>query len=149
MFTYHKEPHRIVSELLLEIIMVKALSKVFFVTAMLIAFIGQAMTFNTLTSFENACKDFPDFNISNDNNKNINKDDQPKTDSEAIDDCCDVECCDINCACSATACTTLMYLKSDIGANQIVSFNEPIPLPQSEQPNSITSLPYRPPIITS
>jgi len=132
----------------------KALSTVFVIAAMLIAFLGQTMAFGSVISTEKHNEQSYLSSLGtqisiNDDISGLVKEHKKNITNCAEIDCCSTDCCDVECVCAGTGCSSLMFLNNIMTANQLAIFNETISLPKTKQANSITSLPYRPPILIS
>jgi len=142
--------------------MFKAVSRVLVIAMMLVAFVGQAITFNISVSCETSVaapfsnvtervKHYgaslidPDSPTAIDSPTDI---DSP-VDTNNSEDCCGIECCDLDCTCIANACSSFVYVNSDVNSTKTVASSDVAYVQQSEQPKSIATLLYRPPIITS
>jgi len=134
--------------------MLKTLPKVLVVMVMLVTFIGQAMASNIFLFCETAIE--PHSPI--ENTELVELIDSNLIDSSLIragklvdntKDCCDIECCDIDCLCIANACSSVVYLNNERAEPNSLILSEAAYLQQFEQTNSISTLPYRPPIFTS
>ena len=121
--------------------MIKAVSRVFVIAAMMVAFIGQTMTFNTAMSCESSVD-----TISSHLGELIKDHDVNSTDTGSSDDCCGIECCDVECICMANACSSFTYVNTGVVSLKTASFGETVYIQKSEHPNAITTLLYRPPI---
>jgi hypothetical protein len=124
--------------------MFPAVSRVLVIVMMLTAFVGQAITFNTLMSCETSVDPLsPNFivRVKNYDSNPIGKDNQ--------EDCCGIECCGIDCICIANACSSFLYVNMEVVTNNIAALSEIVYTQQAEQPKSIASLLYRPPIFIS
>ncbi|MBU2893163.1 hypothetical protein KO495_07460 [Colwellia sp. D2M02] len=124
--------------------MFKAVPKVLIITAMLIAFIGQTLTFNTAIPCE------PDTASLSPSITNLVKSyDSTITDTAHQEDCCGINCCDNNCTCITNACSLLIYIDSKVASTKVVAISEAIYREQPEQPSYMSDFLYRPPIVTS
>ncbi len=124
--------------------MLKAISRVLVMAVMLVAFIGQAMAFNTSMPCETLAE-------SHDTSFNelANHYDSNSIDTKSQEDCCGIECCDLACTCIANACSSFVYFNSDLNSTKLVALTEVVYKQQFTQPKSIPALLYRPPIFTS
>ncbi len=120
--------------------MLKALSKVLVMLVMLSTFVGHAIASYTSIS----CESSTELNLSIKHTEKINDNARYKGNAETAADCCDMDC-----VCAANACSSAIYLNTDVGSTQVVVFNESVYLQISAQPKSISTLLYRPPIFTS
>lgn len=123
--------------------MFKAVSRVLFIAVMLVAFVGQAIAFNTPIYCENSVDStFP--NVS----ELIKHFDSDPIDTDSSEDCCGIECCDMGCICIANACSSFVYFNAEVDSIKIAPLSEAVYMQKSEQPNAITTFLYRPPIFT-
>lgn len=121
--------------------MVKAVLKMLFIAVMLVAFVGQATAFNTFISCETSAD--PLFS----NVKELVKHSDSKTiDTSNSEDCCDIDCCDEGC-CIANTCSSFSYINTQaVDSLKTGTEIEAAYIQLFEQPQSISSLFYRPPI---
>lgn len=143
-FTYSRENYTIALDVQYEIDMKKISAKVLVLTVMFFAFIGQAIAFGTAApcdSFEeqHSSSEYIMVDFNNDSVGDIN----------SKDECCDVECCDLGCFCIANACSSLVYLITEINATNASLYSESDYLHKSEQTKSVAASHFRPPILTS
>jgi len=124
--------------------MFKSVSRVLVLLVMLTAFIGQAMAFNSATS----CKTSVD-SLSHNVSEQVKHYDSNPIKIESSEDCCDIECCDLDCTCIANACSSFVYFNTDIEPTKTAALSEVVYRRHAEQPKSIATLLYRPPIFTS
>jgi hypothetical protein len=144
--------------------MFKAVSRVLFLAVMLVAFIGQVLAFNTSMSCEtsagshslnknNHLADSVSINTASINTASINaaleNNESNIKDTDSSEDCCSIECCDMDCVCMAHVCSSSTYFSTNVGLNNTVNVNEKLYTPNIEQPKSIITLLYRPPIFIS
>ena len=123
--------------------MFKPLSKVLVVAAMLIAFVGQAFAYTAMSC-----------GMSEDSHQSHMTMDHSSMKSHEGMDHGDVkvstpsseDCCDVDCNCLANACTSVTFLNSINGSSKVPSFTEAVASQRSEQPKSISTSLYRPPI---
>jgi hypothetical protein len=124
--------------------MFKAVSRVLVIALMLVAFVGQAIAFNTSmpceTSVDSLSPNFSEL-VKHYVSKPIDTDNR--------EDCCGIECCDVDCSCIANACSSLAYLNTEADSTKTAALSEVVYIQQFEQPKSISTLLYRPPIFTS
>lgn len=124
--------------------MFKAASKVLVIAVMLVAFVGQALAFNTSmpceTSVDTISLDFEELEKHLDSNQ---------IDTDSLEDCCGIECCDLGCTCIANACSSFVYFNTEVYATKIGTLSEVINNHPAAQPKAIAALLYRPPIFTS
>ncbi len=125
--------------------MFKASSKLFVAFVMLFSFIGQATAFSPAISCENEAISSQSIT----HNAAIKHNDLKKINSETAADCCGVNCCDFDCLCMVNACSSLMLLNAEVGFNRLLVLTESYYLQKLEQPKSILTPLYRPPIFTS
>lgn len=124
--------------------MFKAVSRVLIIGMMLVAFVGQAIAFNTSMSCESSVDSLsPNFH------ELVKHYDSSTVDTDSPEDCCGIECCGVNCACIANACSSPLYFTTEVDPTKIAALSEVIYMQQSGQPKSISTLLYRPPIFTS
>ena len=69
--------------------------------------------------------------------------------SEEAIDCCGIDCCDSDCICATNACSTASFVNTEMSSSRFITLSESTFTYQSERPNSILTLLYRPPIFTS
>jgi hypothetical protein len=128
--------------------MIKAISRVLFTAFMLIAFVGQAIAYNSAMS----CETLENAALVGDHT-NTSAQEQLKSlvasDSKNSEDCCGIDCCDLDCNCIANACSSFMYVETESYVAKNFSLNEAVWWPLSNQPITMTSLLYRPPIFIS
>ena len=136
--------------------MLKSVSRTLFIAVMLIAFIGQAVAFNSAMScetsedsFHTKAKAHTNINSSNETD-NFSAQTQHKDSvllaEESSEDCCGIECCDVDCNCIANACSSFMYVETEASATKKYTLNQDACLQQADQPKAVASLLYRPPI---
>ena len=123
--------------------MVKAVSRVLLIAVMLVAFVGQAITFSTAMSCENSVDSLSPHLSELIKDHDVNA---TSTDTGNPDDCCDIECSDVKCICIANACSFFAYVNTGVVSLKTASFSETVYIKQPEHPNAITTLLYRPPI---
>jgi hypothetical protein len=123
--------------------MFKPLSKVLVVVAMLIAFVGQALAYTAMScemsedshqphmTMDHSSPDFPE-------GMDHSKMKSSKSNSE--------DCCDVDCVCPDRVCSSVMLLISGHNNSIVLGFTEAVIIQTSEQPNSISTSLYRPPI---
>ncbi|MDK2595605.1 hypothetical protein [Pseudoalteromonas obscura] len=124
--------------------MLKPISQVFIIIAMLIAFVGQAMAYNFTMSFEQASTSLDLAQASQ-----TLADHSGKTGASETDDCCEVECCENDCVCPGNACVSLMYLSTDMQSAQVVKHSELVINIDIGRPIPMTDSLFRPPIFAS
>jgi len=124
--------------------MFKAVSRVFVIAVMLVAFVGQAITFNSSMPCETSVDTLsPSFN------ERVKHNDSNSIDTDSPEDCCGIECCDLDCMCIANACSSVEYFSIEVDSTKTAASSEVVYLQQFKQANSISTLRYRPPIFTS
>ena len=127
--------------------MIKAISRVLFTAFMLIAFVGQAIAFNSAMSCETS--ENTTSASAHTNSAQAQHKSSAASDSKSSEDCCGIDCCDLDCNCIANACSSFMYVETEGYAAKNYSLNKAVWLPLANQPKTMTSLLYRPPIFTS
>jgi hypothetical protein len=70
-------------------------------------------------------------------------------DTNSSEDCCGIECCAVGCTCIINACSSFAYVSTEVNSIKIAAVSETIYRQQSEQPMSISTMLYRPPIFSS
>jgi len=144
LFTYQEKTRKMRRILYIEINMFKAVSRVLVWAVILVAFIGQAMTFNASMPCETSVESHY-----TSLNELVNNYDSNSIDTDNQEDCCGIECCSINCACIGNACASFVYFNAEVDSTKSALLSEAVYIQQSEQPKSILTLRYRPPIFTS
>jgi hypothetical protein len=139
--------------------MFKGLSKVFLLSAMLIAYLGQSIAYSNNITCDAPSDNQIDkvSNVKSDHffSQNlvsatlVKSNSAQHTDSERAIDCCDVECCDIDCVCFGNACSHFSYLQITLATTNIVINNEALYWQKNEPKQSLSQLLYRPPIFIS
>jgi len=124
--------------------MFKVVLKVFVITVMLVAFVGQAIAFNTAMSCETSVDSF-----SPKVSELVKHYDSNVIDTNSPDDCCGIECCDIECSCIANACSSFLYFHSEVVSTKIAYLSDVVFMQPPEHPKAISTLLYRPPIFSS
>ncbi len=117
--------------------MSKAFSKVLVMTLMLVAFVGQAFAYSAMSCEMSSGSHESHMNM----NMNMNHGDMNKSSNGQSEDCCDVEC-----ICPANACSSTTVLNSSVDSTDIQILSESVAALQSNQPLSISTSLYRPPI---
>jgi hypothetical protein len=130
--------------LYLEVTMCKAVSRALVTVVMLVAFVGQAIAFNTSMSCETSVD-----SLSHNVSELVKHYDSNLIDTDSPENCCGIECCDVDCNCLANACSSFVYLNTDVDSTKIAALSDVVYMQQSEQPKFIATLLYRPPIFTS
>jgi len=124
--------------------MFQTVLKVLVIVVMLVAFVGQAVTFNTSMSCETSVETItPNFSeLVKHNNSN-------PIDTDNSEDCCGIECCEIDCSCIANACSSFLHFNTEVVSIKTAILSETLYMQQTEQPKSIATLLFRPPIFIS
>lgn len=131
----------------------KALPKLTVFVVMLVGFLGQAMA-SSSSVFCNALFDAHTATKLSEPHLAVNKD-KLQLSAQVLDitneaeDCCDTDCCDANCLCLANGCVSVVYLSNQVSDLYSETFRITAITPLVEQPNSLASTLYRPPIFTS
>ncbi|WP_206485120.1 hypothetical protein [Thalassotalea sp. G2M2-11] len=123
--------------------MLKSLSKVFVVVAMLVAFIGQALAYTTMS-----CEMPSDAHQSHMTMEHssftahagMDHSDMQMQSSNSED------CCETDCHCPKSACSTVTFVNANNALSDAIAFNEAVESHTTEQTNSIPASLYRPPI---
>jgi len=124
--------------------MFKAVSRVLVIAVMLVAFVGQAVAFNTSTSCETSIDSLsPNFS------EIVKHIDSNSIDTDSPEDCCGIDCCGVDCTCIANACSSIVYVNTEVDSIKITAVSEAVYMQPSEQPHSMSALLYRPPIFAS
>lgn len=123
--------------------MIKPVSKDIVVVAMLIAFIGQAWAYTSMSCEMSADSHQSHMTMDHSSIKSHESMDHGdmKVNTSSSEDCCDVDC-----VCPANACTSTLALNSNVDSKDIQLSSESVVIIQSIQLNSISSSLYRPPI---
>ncbi|MBQ4832878.1 hypothetical protein J8L70_06460 [Pseudoalteromonas sp. MMG010] len=125
--------------------MSKSLSKVLVVVAMLTAFLGQALAYTAMP-----CEMSADSHVSHmemeqtslNHLESMSHGDMKISDTGNYQDCCSVDC-----TCPANACITITFLNTNnVGLTDFLRIREAMYLQKVEQPTSISTSLYRPPI---
>ncbi|TWX50579.1 hypothetical protein [Colwellia hornerae] len=124
--------------------MLKAVSRIFVIAMMLVAFVGQAITFNTSMSCETSVN-----SLSSNASERVKHYDLNTLDTVSLEDCCGIECCGVNCTCIVNACSSSVYFNTVVNSAKTAVLAEVFYMQQSEQAKFISPLLYRPPIFTS
>jgi len=124
--------------------MFTAVSKVLVIAVMLVAFVGQAIAFNTSMSCETTVD-----SLSLNFHELIKHNGSNPINTDSPEDCCGIECCGVDCTCIANACSSFVYFNTEVDSTKTASLSEVVYMQQAEQPKSISTLLYRPPIFTS
>lgn len=133
--------------------MFKPFSKVVVVALMLIAFVGQAFAYTSMscemsadTHQSHMTMDHSSMDHSSMDNSSMSYDEgmdhtSMKTSASNSEDCCGVDC-----VCPVNACASVIVLNADNGSSEILSLSEAVLSHLSQQPNYISTSLYRPPI---
>ena len=124
--------------------MLKAVSRVLVIAMMLFAFVGQTLAFNTSMPCDTSV-DHLSANIS----EPVKHYESTSDNANNQEDCCGIECCDLDCTCIANACSSIVYFNTEFNSTRPVTLSNLVVIQQSEQPKSIATLLYRPPIFIS
>lgn len=106
---------------------------------MLVTFIGQAMATNTLLPCDSSA-----------NPQWLNQSQHYSSEALALkgeNQCCDIECCNADCICLSNGCVSFSYLTIDLHTIKPLALYGTLYRYETEQPNSITTTTYRPPIL--
>ncbi|GHE88167.1 hypothetical protein [Thalassotalea profundi] len=122
--------------------MFKAVTNIWIITVMIVVFIGQAMAYNASIP----CETSDEIHSTSIYSELIIYNDSHIGNSE---DCCGIECCDIGCSCVANACTSIVFINTEIATTNLSVLSESIYTQLSEQPKTIDTPHYRPPIFIS
>jgi len=126
------------------VFMFKAVSRVLVIAMMLVAFVGQAVAFNSSISCETLEDDIsPSFSES------VKHYATSSTELDSQENCCGIECCVIDCTCIANACSSVVYLNIEVNSTRTIALSDLVYLQQPEQPRAIVTFIYRPPIFIS
>ena len=135
--------------------MFKTVARVFFISVMLVAFIGQVLAFNTAMP----CETSVDSHSFSNTNKLEKQNDaglshtsveiSSSINSDHSDDCCGIDCCDLDCICVTNACSSCVYFTIELDSLSAIELSEVAYIKLSDSPKTITTLLYRPPIFTS
>lgn len=123
--------------------MFKSISKVLVVVAMLTAFVGQAFAYSAMSCEMSAASHQSHMAMDQSSMKHhegMTHGDMKSSGSNSE------ECCDIDCVCPANACTSVTFLNSNVVSTDVIRFSDLVNIQQSQQPNSISTSLYRPPI---
>ena len=133
--------------------MIKSLSKVLVVAAMLIAFVGQALAYSSMSCEmsneshqSHAVMDHSDMNHANMDHTSMNHADMghASMNHDSLDT--QEDCCDTECICPTSACMSLSIVGSEPNTAFLVRLSEGVTLQPSNQTKSISTSLYRPPI---
>ena len=124
--------------------MSKSLSKVLVVIAMLTAFLGQALAYTAMScemSADSHASHMEMEHSSMNHQESMSHGDMKTSDTGKYQDCCSVDC-----TCPANACTSITFLNTNVGSTDLLRVREAVFLQKVEQPTSISTSLYRPPI---
>ncbi|PAJ72141.1 hypothetical protein CJF42_22815 [Pseudoalteromonas sp. NBT06-2] len=124
--------------------MLKPLSKLMLMITILVAFLGQTMSYHFMASYDGTSE----FHTKIQQQTFVYDNDSSNT-SESIDDCCEVECCEIECICPANACASIAYLDNNIPISELLILSEPQLSLTTKGTHFIAKSLYRPPIFAS
>jgi hypothetical protein len=122
--------------------MFKSLSKLLFMITILVAFLGQAMSYHVMaphddvSSVQSAALQHT-FEYHDDGSKASDDD----------DDCCEVECCESECICPENACASFVFIDTNIPLSESVILSEPMLSFETKSTHFIATSLYRPPIL--
>ena len=143
--------------------MFRPFSNMLVVSAMLIAFVGQAMAYASMS-----CEMLADYHPSHQNMEHAQMDhaqmDHAFMDHASMDQSLmghslmdhsqmgenqsmsSEECCGTDCICPVNACTSVTLLPAGVNASAFTALSEAVSLPGVQQPKSVSTSLYRPPI---
>ncbi len=124
-----------------EVYMFKTVLKVLVLAVMLVAFVGQAMAFNTSMPCETSVDSHDNIDLANHYDSN-------HLETDKTEDCCGIACCDVGCTCIGNACSSFIYFHTEVNSAKTAALSDVLYIQQAEQPKSISTLLYRPPIFT-
>lgn len=119
------------------------LSKVLVVAAMLIAFVGQAFAYTAMPCEMSGGAHHAEMGM---DHSSMNSHDGMAHGDMKVSTSTSEECCDVECICPVNACTSVTFLNSNHGLSHVLGFTEALASQRSEQPKSIPTSLYRPPI---
>ncbi|AOT07637.1 hypothetical protein [Pseudoalteromonas luteoviolacea] len=119
--------------------MLKPVSHVLIIVAVLVAFIGQSLAYNFVMSFEQGLTLVAD----SDSQQIL----EGGTQNE--DDCCEVDCCEDECICPSNACMTFAYVKPDNHSVSFSKYHHMLFNISREHPIKVQDSLFRPPIFAS
>ncbi|KZN68246.1 hypothetical protein N473_07420 [Pseudoalteromonas luteoviolacea CPMOR-1] len=124
--------------------MLKPLSHVLIITAVLVAFIGQSLAYNFAMSFEQGSTLVVDLHLTvSDAQRELGSGAQNE------DDCCEVDCCEDECICPSNACMTFAYVKPDNHSVSFSKYHHMLFNISHEHPIKVQDSLFRPPIFAS
>jgi len=128
--------------------MIKSLSKVLVVAAMLIAFVGQSLAYSSMSCEmsneshqSHTIMDHSDMDHANMDHADMGHASMNHDSLDTQEDCCDTEC-----ICPTSACMSLSIVGSEPSTVFLVRLSEGVTLQPSNQTKSISTSLYRPPI---
>ncbi len=124
--------------------MFKPFSKVLVVVALLIAFIGQALAYTAMPCEMSAGS--YESHMMMEHSKVSYHEGMSHSDINNSSHGQSEDCCDLDCVCPANACTSVIFLNSDNDEPDGFGLDEAVLSQNSEQPKSISTSLYRPPI---
>ena len=125
-----------------EVLMFKAVLSILVKVVMIAAFVGQAMAYSASIPCETAVEPH-----SSSDYRELTSDNDSHADNSQ--DCCGIECCDIGCNCVANACTSIVFINTEIVTTNLTTLSEGIYTQQPDQLITIDTPHYRPPILIS
>jgi len=129
--------------------MFKSLLKVFVVITLMVAFLGQAfayasMTCNMSTESHQSHESMDhSSHLSSMNHEGMENSEMTHSKMQNHE-----ECCGADCLCLISACTTVSIVNSVLSSANLVRMNDGVSLQKSNQTKSISSSLFRPPIFT-
>jgi hypothetical protein len=123
----------------------KAPSTLLVILLMLCAFVGQNLAAQLAVTCEEPFNSDLSVHVNDTYKANLSNTSSINQTTE----CCSIACCELYCACTANTCSSVMYVCSDLVSNRVMLFAGSFFSPQTIQPSTITSLIYRPPILTA
>jgi hypothetical protein len=123
--------------------MFQAVLRVLVIVMMLTTFLGQAITFNASTT----CKTSEE-SLSPDSSEKVTHHESDPLNTNSSEDCCGIKCCGEDCRCIANACSSFVYFNKNLSSTRHSADSDVVYIEYFEQPKSIATLLYRPPILT-
>ncbi|SEL88280.1 hypothetical protein SAMN05216262_1296 [Colwellia chukchiensis] len=108
---------------------------------MMVAFIGQTMTFNSSIP----CQSSANTQLST-LNESLKQNDPSALTIENNEDCCGFTCCDLDCSCYANSCASLIFFTFNARTLKALSLTDAIASPYEASIKLFINSPYRPPI---
>lgn len=127
--------------------MLKPFSKALVLTAMLIAFIGQALAYTTMSC--EMPKDLHDTHmaqVATTHQENMNHHEGMNHDDMHNSAASDADCCGSECVCPENACHSISFVTSEPSSTDFFSLTEVVIHQSAAQPHAISKSLYRPPI---